>query len=503
MRINNKYLFVWLMIFMVVFSGLFFSCQTQEKAQKEFDTPERIAELKSGLSLEIREEPDTGRKISEGTFAVFEDRESQEGRMIHLDVVVLHAEGPKVEPDPLFVFEGGPGVDVSKIAPWVKDHWTRKNRDIVLVSQRGTGGDNCLSCKDTFAQGDLQTYFEPLFRAERFEKCLEELKKEYDLTKYSTCLAADDYNDIRLALGYDKINITGGSYGTRMALVYMRRYPETIRTAMLNGVAPIANKNPLFHTWGFQRAIDLLLQECSDDPECHSAFPNLRSEFESILSRLEKEPEEVMVSHPETKKQVPILLKKEAFIEALRTIMYTDSREVPLLIHEAFKGNYKPFAQAGLMSEWAIRDFLATGMLLCVTCAEDLDRISEQEIIDIAENTYMGSGRVRRQKAVCDFWPRSELPEGFGEPVSVGVSTLILSGFLDPVTPPRWGEEVDKNLPDSLHIVAPGAHGVGGECLRRIERQFLESGSVEGLDTSCVDALEAGKFKVSMDEKGN
>jgi pimeloyl-ACP methyl ester carboxylesterase len=503
MRINNKYLYIWFTIFMVVFSGLFFSCQSQEKAQQQFDTPERIAELKSRLSLETREEPDTGRRISEGTFAVFEDRTSQKGRMIHLDVVILHAKGPQIEPDPLFVFAGGPGADVSKYAPIYRDYWVRENRDIVLVSQRGTGGDNCLSCKDTFAQDDLQTYFEPLFKEERFKKCLEELKKEYDLTKYSTCLAADDYNDVRLALDYDEINIIGTSYGTRMALVYMRRHPETIRTVVLNGVAPLAFKNPLFHAWGFQRAINLLLHDCSDDPECHSAFPNLRSEFNSILTRLEEEPAEVMVSHPETKEQVPILLKKEAFIEALRTIMYTDSREVPMLIHEAFKGNYRPFAQTGLMSERAIRNLLATGMLLCVTCAEDLDRISEQEIVDIAENTYMGSGRVRRQKAVCDFWPRSELPEDFGEPVSVDVPTLILSGFLDPVTPPRWGEEVNGNLPNSLHIIAPGAHGVGGECLRRIERQFLESGSVEGLDTSCVDSLEIGKFKLAMDERGN
>jgi pimeloyl-ACP methyl ester carboxylesterase len=496
MKIKNEYLCICFSVFFLIFSGIFSSCQTKEKTSDEFISPEEITELKARLSLETREEPETGRKISEGAFAVFEDRESQEGRMIHLNVVILHAEKPEAEPDPLFVFAGGPGADVTKYASGYKNHWVRTKRDIVLVSQRGTGGDNCLDCKQASSQDDLQSYFEPLFKAERFKNCLEELQKEYDLTKYSTCLAADDTNEVRLALGYDRINITGTSYGTRMALIYMRRHPKTIRTAMLNGVAPLAFENPLYHAWGFQRAADLLLKECSEDPDCRSAFPNLKSEFHSILSRLEKEPAKVEVTHPETSKQVPILLSREAFIEAMRTIMYGDSREVPLLIHEAFKGNYKPFAQAGLVSERSIRNLLATGMLLCVTCAEDLDRITEQEILEIAEDTYMGSGRVRRQKSVCEFWPRSKLPEDFGDPVSVDIPTLILSGYLDPVTPPRWGEETAGHLPNSLHLVVPGAHGVGGECLRGIERQFLESGTVEGLDTSCIDNLEVGQFKL-------
>ncbi|MBD3412929.1 MAG: alpha/beta fold hydrolase [Candidatus Aminicenantes bacterium] len=501
MKIKKIQLCIWTAVLVLFYSGLFSSCQTQEKTHKKFYSPEEITELESRLALETKEEPKSGKKTSEGTFAVFEDRESQTGRMIHLSVVILHAEGPEVKPDPLFVFAGGPGADVTKYKAAYRNHWVRKHRDVVLVSQRGTGGDNCLDCPSASPEDDVQSYFEPLFRAETFKKCLEELQKEYDLTQYSTCLAADDTNEVRLALGYGQINITGTSYGTRMALIYMRRHPETIRTAMLNGVAPLAFKNPLFHAWGFQRAMDLLLDECSEDPECGSAFPNLRDEFDSILTRLEEKPAEVMVTHPKTHEQVSILLSREAFVEAMRTIMYSKNREVPLLIHEASKGNYKPFAQAGLFSEWTIRNLLATGMLLCVTCAEDLDRISEQEIIELAENTYMGSGRVRRQKAVCEFWPRSELPKDFGEPVSVDIPALILSGFLDPVTPPDWGEDAASHLPNSLHIVVPGAHGVGGECLEQIEKQFMETGSVEGLDTSCTDTLEVGEFKLKHDSE--
>ncbi len=458
--------------------------------------PVDIETLKSRLVLETEEDEKTGAKVSRGTFAVFEDREAQEGRMIHLDVVVLHATGLEVKPDPVFFFAGGPGSNVTAYAGRFARSWMREQRDIVLVSQRGTGGDNRLDCELAAQDDNLQSYFDPLFKIDTYQTCLEAMEGKFDLTKYSTCLAADDYNEVRLALGYDKINVRGGSYGTRMALVYMRRHPETVRTAILNGVASIAFKNPLFHAPGFHQAIRLLMAECANDPECHAAFPNLEEEYETIIARLDQEPVAVNVRHPETKEQVPIKMSREAFIESLRTIMYGGNRHLPYLIHQAFEGDYVVFAQAGLMSERSIRRQLAMGMLLCVTCAEDLDRISEEEIVEIASPTDMGDGRVRRQKAVCEFWPRSEIPDNYGDPVSVDVPVLLISGTLDPVTPPRWGEEASSHLPDSLHLVSPGAHGVGNSCLTGIQKQFLEIGTVEGLDISCVKELKAGPFRI-------
>lgn len=166
------------------------------------------------------------------------------------------------------------------------------------------------------------------------------------------------------------------------------------------------------------------------------------------------------------------------------------------MIHRAFGGDFAPFAQEGLMSNWSLHRLLAIGMLLCVTCTEDLDRITDKEIVEIASGTDMGDGRVRRQKAVCEFWPRSKIPENYSEPVSVEVPVLLISGNLDPVTPPRWGEEVASHIPNSLHLVAPGAHVVGNSCLSSIQKQFLETGTVEGLDVSCVKTLKAGQFMI-------
>ena len=155
--------------------------------------------------------------IAEGTSAVPEDRTSGKGGIIHLAVVVLRAKSATPRPDPLFVFAGGPGSDVTQSQRGYLNAWQQQDRDVVLVSQRGTGGDNRLGVAWRRTTPTSRATPIPLFRDDVFKPCLEELKGKFDLTKYSTFAAADDYNEVRLALGYDRINVTGGSYGTRMA----------------------------------------------------------------------------------------------------------------------------------------------------------------------------------------------------------------------------------------------------------------------------------------------
>ncbi|UCC39758.1 MAG: alpha/beta hydrolase [Candidatus Aminicenantes bacterium] len=477
---------------------LFNLCSKPEQ-KVEKSPPVDIETLKSRLVIQTEVDSESNTKVSRGTFSVFEDRKAQEGRMIKLDVVVLHATGSDPKPDPIFPLSGGPGEDATKGTMMYKESRMRGERDIVLVSQRGTGGDNKLDCELPANDSNIQGYLDPLFDAEAFRACLEELKKNFDLTKYSTSMAADDLNEVRLALGYDKINVIGGSYGTRAALVYMRRHPETVRTAILTGIAPIAFKNPLFHAPAAQEAIRLLFAECANDPDCHAAFPNLEDEFQIIIERLENEPAEVTITHPVTKERVPVKLSRAAFAEAVRTMMYSMSynRRIPYLIHRAFEGDYEPFAQLGMQSNRGILRHLAVGMLLCVTCAEDLARISEEEIVEITGGTFLGDGRVRRQKATCEFWPKSDIPRNYGDPVSVDVHVLLFSGTLDPVTPPRWGKEAASHLPNSLHLVVPGVHGLGGECIRTIQQQFLETGSVRNLDVSCTESMKMPPFRIT------
>lgn len=498
MKKHKKNITIYLALLFFFNLNLLNACGSSGQNQQEQIPPVDIETLKSRLILKLEVDPATQARVSRGTFAVFEDRLAQKGRMIHLDVVILHATGADPKPDPIFPLAGGPGGDASRNTFGYEDSWMRKKHDIVLVSQRGTGGDNRLDCELAISDEKLQGYLDPLFTSSNFQPCLEKLKSNFDLTKYSTYMAADDLNDLRLALGYDRINLMGGSYGTRAALVYMRRHPETVRTAILNGVAPIAYKNPLFHAQSAQQAIQLLFAECANDSDYQAVFPNLEDEFWAIIDRLEKEPVDVTVTHPVTNQRVTVKLHREAFSESVRMMMYSmrTNRLLPYLIHQAFEGDYEPFAQPAMLSNRAIVRGLALGMLLCVTCAEDLDRINEEEIVELTSDTFMGDGRVRRQKAVCEFWPKSGLPNRFGDSVSVDVPVLLLSGTLDPVTTPQWGEEAAKHLPNSLHLVVPGAHGVGGTCIMSIQKQFLEKGSVKDLDISCVESMELRRFRI-------
>ncbi|NIR43803.1 MAG: alpha/beta fold hydrolase [Gemmatimonadetes bacterium] len=431
-----------------------------------------------------------------GIFTVFENRATGTGRNIDLNLVVIPARSANPRPDPVVWLAGGPGAAATRAAPGIRNAWFRADRDIVLVDQRGTGASNPLDC-ELHDSDDLQFYLDPLFRVEIFEPCRDKLAKAADLSQYTTPIAMDDLNEVRAALGYEKINLMGGSYGSRAALIYMRRHPETVRSAILEGVTPIAFRNPLYHAYEAQRALEEIFRQCAADPACGAAFPDLREEFDAVIARLEAQPARVTFTEGDTGERVELELSRYGFAEALRTTLYymPGARDAPLLIHRAYQGDYEFFVRIGLRSNIGITNALALGMLLSVTCPEDLARIDPGEIPALTDGTFLGPDRVRNQMAVCAIWPAGDVPEGYGEPVAVDVPTLIFSGTLDPVTPPRWGDETARHLPNSLHVVAPGAHGLGGSCITGIERQFLETASVEGIDTSCVKEMSLPPFR--------
>jgi pimeloyl-ACP methyl ester carboxylesterase len=438
-----------------------------------------------------------------GTYPVWEDRAAKKGRRIDLNVVVLPALGPERAPDPIFYFAGGPGEGATTTVDWVKDlKELRGRRDIVLVDQRGTGKSHPLRCDFYGNPVDLQKAAGDLYPPAAVDRCRAELEKVADLALYTTAIGMDDVDEVRAALGYGRINLLGGSYGTRAAQVYLRRHPVSVRSVILDGVAPMDEPIPLHHAYAGQRAIDLLFAECAADAACHAAFPHPADELRAVFARIDRGV--TVPIHTQSGKVVAVRPSRGLVAEGVRFFLYNGGNgenTLPLMVHRAYQGDLEPLVKTALERRLGIDQALAMGMLFSVTCAEDLPWIDPATAARATQGTYLGDYRIAQQKRACARWPRGAIPADERTPVRSSVPVLLVSGERDPVTPPEFGERVARSLPESLHLVLPhGSHGgVGGDpCVLGIARDFLDRAAVHGLDTACVAKLPAARFATAL-----
>lgn len=430
-----------------------------------------------------------------GTHEVWENRVAKSGRKIGLKVVVLPALSPNPKPDPVFFFAGGPGQAASLGAGFVAEDPLRQDRDLVFIDQRGTGEPNRLFCSLGGHDDDLQSYFLEMFPLDAIRKCREELEKKADLTLYTTDLAIDDFDEIRAWLGYGKINLIGGSYGTRAAQVYMKRHPESVRAAVIAGVAPMDEPLSLSHAANGQRSLDLLLGWCEKDPACHAQFPAIQADFKAVMDRLAQGPVAVEVKHPHTDKPARVTLSKNFLADGIRWSLYGDSEALPLKIHQAAGGDFVPLAQAAVNARLGAIDGIMSGLLFSVTCAEDMPYIDPAEVPARTAGSFLGDYRVRQQLAACSVWPHGKAAEGHREALHTDIPILLVSGERDPVTPPAFADRAARFLTHGTKIVVPwGSHGGDDPCTAKIQRDFVIKGSGEGLDTSCLSKIQRAPF---------
>lgn len=448
-----------------------------------------------------------------GLFEVWENRTARAGRKIRLKVVVLPARSPHPKPDPVFFFGGGPGEAISTDAGYTAGDQAKlredgEDRDYVFIDQRGTGDPDRLTCLLGGDDANLQTYLGAMFPVDAVRQCRAELEKKYDLSLYTTDIAMDDIEDARVWLGYGKINLVGGSYGTRAAQTFLRRHPQSVRAVVLDGVVPMDETLPISHAAGGQRSLDLLLGWCEADAACHKAFPDVRKELRTVLDRLAQGPVPVEITNPlgadkpgnpEKPTKLAFRMSKEILADGIRWQLYTpkSGAALPRLIHEAAQGSYGPIAQAAVRSRVGIVHALAHGMFFSVTCAEDIPFIDPASIPVRTAGSFLGDYRVRQQAAACAAWVRAKVPAGHQEAVRSAVPVLLVSGERDPVTPPAFAERAARFLTNSLRIVVPyGAHGGSSPCVDGLQHTFLEKGTVQGLDTSCVAKIKLEPFEI-------
>ena len=311
----------------------------------------------------------------------------------------------------------------------------------------------------------------------------------------------DDLDDVRAFLGYEKINLYGGSYGTRAGLVYLRQHGDRVRSAVLDGVAPTNMRLPLFFPRDVQRALDLLIDDCAATAACNAKYPNLTSRLPALMARLEKSPATVAVVHPRTGERGNITMSARALANILASTLYIPiaSSLIPALVERAEQNDFQGLLALASIGDNGSPSNMSVGMQLSVICAEDAPRITPADVAKESAGSLFGPYLMRLQQDACAFWPRGEVPDSFYDPVTSSVPTLVMSGEIDPVTPPVWGEETATHLSASKHLVMPGTgHTAGGTgCGVRIIRAFLNKGHAEGLDTSCMANVKRPPFFVT------
>lgn len=459
----------------------------------------------SGASLELATctVPGSVEPARCGTLDVRENRAASGGRTIPIKIVVFPAKSEKPEPDPLFILAGGPGQSATEFAGvLMRDFaFAHDRRDVVFVDQRGTGGSNPLQCPlgGTFDEIVQAVAMGVDANLPAVRACRAELERRADLRFYTTPFAMDDLDDVRKALGYERINLWAASYGTRAALVYMRQHPGVVRSAILRALGGVDLKLPATVAPDGQRALDRLFGACAMDNACRTAYPNPELSLRDVLETLKQRPTTVQVIDPRTKQQHTVRVDDNVFGTTLFFLLFASdwSKEIPRIVHAAAGGDYKPFAAFVPLTVLTAGP-VHWGMRRTVLCAEDVPLITEGDIRGSGRGTMVGDASNLGLMAACKEWPVGALPTGYSDPVKSDVPIFVISGAEDPVLPPHRAEEALKWLPNATHVVVPGAaHGPSFPgCTTALAKQFLEAGSGKKLDTSCALRHERPPFTV-------
>lgn len=443
-----------------------------------------------------------------GTYGVYEDRAARSGRLIPIKIVVLKAKHASNRA--IVIIAGGPGESAVPYAPFIADGrfekpvaQLRDRYNVVFMDDRGMGDSNGLPC-DITPQSNPAAYFLDLFPHDVITGCRANDAAKGNLADYNTNNATDDLNDIRAALGYPKLVLDGGSYGTTFSLVYMRRHPKSVESAVLNGVAPPGFVPLPGEPMGAQRALDDLIAKCKRDVACNAHFPNFGQQFYALVARLNKGPIPVSLVLKQGAKPVTVRLSKAVFVDHLRQTLYDPgaAAAIPYVVDRASRGDTAPLASLINIVAVGLNEDLTNGAWLSYTCAEFIPFLDQRAVDDAAAHSFAGSLRIEAQRKACALWNVPAMPASFNDPVRSDAPVLMISGSDDPATPPKYAQAAAKYLPNARIALVQGAgHAAETPCTDALVLQFVRAQSAKGLNVNgCSAAFTVPKFII--DAKG-
>ena len=418
-------------------------------------------------------------------------------RIIDLSVIRLPSHSTEPETDAFTMIQGGPGGSSIDLAiayhPVLEE--IRKNRDVIVLDQRGTGRSNKLSCAQP---EDTSLAFDLVIVKKLAKECATELSKTSDLKFYTTSVAVDDLEALRKAAGYSKLNLYGVSYGSRVVLHFLKKYPDSVRSAVIDGVVPTGlnlSGGEIARRW--EDSFLAMNARCQENTACAQTHGDLVEAYKTLQQRFETSSITVTVAHPTTGVATEHSFNEYSLFSALRLMTYGTEQTslLPILLSEAVKENYTFVASQSLMVESTFTDQFATGMHNAVVCAEDAPFVTAPDI-DQAKGTLAGELMSKVLLSTCEVWPKGHMDEGFLTPFSSKIPVLVLSGETDPITPPANGDIATKMLGNAKHIIVPGhGHGVFTRgCVPNLMSIFIKNASFEGVDESCTSREQALPF---------
>lgn len=429
-------------------------------------------------------------------FEVPEDREHPEGRKIPLRLAIVRSSAQVPAEDMVVFIAGGPGQSAtegySTVAPALAPLLAHRN--LLLLDQRGTGGSHPLVCRDD--EPGVAGGAEPShgFSAEAITKetrqCLDALSKDADVRFYTTTDAVADLEDVRRALGSPRFDMLGVSYGTRVAQQYAMRHPDGLRTLILDGVAPNSLVLGEDFAVNLDEALKAQFARCASDDACRARFADPYQTLYQLRDALRANPHKVTFRDPQNYASVQRVLSDYALATVVRMFAYSPETAalLPLSIDAAARGDVGPLLGQAKLLTGDLGDTMDGGMQYSVICSEDADLLKSRPQ---DKDMILGDTMIEAFRAACAVWPHGKRPADFHEPLKSDVPALLMSGQYDPVTPPRYGDEVLKGLPNGRHLVLKGqGHNVVSRgCMPRLLNDFIDKADAKALDARCLYRL--------------
>jgi pimeloyl-ACP methyl ester carboxylesterase len=448
-----------------------------------------------------------------GVLVVPESRTAAGGRTLRLAVAIIPSETQPPTAEPIVFLDGGPGADAIVEPPVPADVGINRHRDLILMSQRGDySSEPALTCPevDEFSARRVGLVFGAPSTGDAYVRavtaCHDRLAQKADLAAFNTTESAADLSALRTALGIGKWDVFSHSYGTELALFYMRKDHDAIRSVVLDGVVPPPVQS-LGWTWSSAReALDNMAKACDAQPACKARYPDLAEKFVAQVSRLESQPATTTVDVPQVGK-TDVVLDGNALLAWFVPLATHFPADFPAAIDELAHGNPQRIAQRWADTRLApgTSGVFGHGLGLSIWCSEWVPFESVEDQLAKAKEAFPElPASVRAQapqlaflREACAAWNVPKAPDDVRAITESDIPTLVLSGSFDGQTGAQWGHYVAQHLSHATEVTVPGvAHGVFvTPCGAQVVASFFDD--PQRPDTSCVASTQPPPFLIT------